>query len=55
MCRALWLPWKRLGVQIFASTGRRHLPHTHRCGQTYQMTGMCEKYIASANMRLKPG
>ena len=42
-------------AQIFARTGSLHLPQTHRCGQTYQMTLMPLKYIASAYMRLKPG
>ena len=42
-------------VQIFASTGSRHFPHTQRCGQTYQTTGILFQYIISANRRLNPG
>ena len=42
-------------VQIFASTGRRHLPHTQRCGETYQMTLMRLKYMDKAYIKLKPG
>ena len=40
---------------IFANTGNRHFPQTHKCGQTYQITGISLQYMTSAKSRLKPG